>query len=165
MKKKIIGSILLLMILTIPVSAIRTPTTTTIPPISAQSAGVIFQCSPFSPYPGSVVVGASGFMLIQCPSGGAVTFDGTLTPTLTLGVGYINASIILHGSTGQPCNFNFRTIGVGTITVPTGSLLNRTLTFSSNPVQGQMLTAVYDYCLQYFNAPSTGLGGFNIVWT
>jgi len=147
------------------VHSVRTPTTTTIPPITAQSAGVYFQCNPFQSYPGSVTIGSSGFVLIQCPNGGAVTFDGVLTPTFTLGIGYSQVAIVLHGANGNPCNFNFRSLPVGTVTVPIGSFLNRTLTFSSSPIQGQMLTAVYDYCLQYINAPTTGLAGFDIIWT
>jgi len=94
-----------------------------------------------------------------------MSLDGTLTPTFTLGTGYIQAGIIFSNTAGNPCSLKFGQLTTGNVTVPTGSLLNRTLTFSSNPVQGNMLTAAYDYCLQYANAASTGLGGFNIVWT
>jgi hypothetical protein len=168
MIKKTLATILLVTLLLVPVAvAPRTPSTTTIPPITAQSAGVIFLCQPFQAFPGSVTTGASGFIRIQCSDNfGALVLDGSLTPTFQLGIGYVQAGIVFHNTpNGSPCSYNFRQFPVGNVTVPTGVILNRTLTFSSNPVQGQMLTAMYDYCLQYINAPSTGLAGFNIVWT
>jgi hypothetical protein len=166
MRKKTYGVFLIMALLFPTVVAPRVPSTTTIPPISAQSAGVFFQCQPFLAFPGSVVIGMSGFILIECPNGGALTLDGTLTPSFQLGIGYVQAAIILHGSSNRnPCNYDFRPLTVGNTTVLSGSFLNRTLTFSSNPVSGNMLTAVYDYCLQYQNAPSTGLNGFSIIWT
>ena len=148
-------------------NAVRNPSTTQIPPISAQSAGVIFECNPFQTTPGSVTIGASGFILVDCPSGlGALSLDGTLTATFQLGIGYTAVAIVfVNTHNGSPCGFNFRQFPVGNVTVPTGAMLTGPLTFSSNPIQGQMLTAAYDYCLQYQNAGSTGLAGFSIVWT
>jgi hypothetical protein len=168
MKKKLFAIPLLALVLLIPIAySARTPSSTTIPPITATSAGVYFQCAPLQAFPGSVVIGSSGFILVSCSNQGALSLDGTLTPTFTLGIGYIDAGIIFSSISGNPCNLHFRSlaVGIGNVTVPTGSLLNRTLTFSSNPVQGNMLTASYNYCLQYTNAPATGLPGFSIVWT
>jgi len=169
MRKKLFAiPLLVLAFLTgIPiVSSARTPSSTTVPPISATSPGVRFECAPFQAFPGSVIISSSGFILVSCGAeGAALSLDGTLTPSLTLGIGYVQAGIVLSNTPGNPCSLKFGQLFVGNITVPTGSLLNRTLTFSSNPVQGQMLTAGYNYCLQYTNAASTGLGGFNIVWT
>lgn len=151
----------------------RTPTTTTIPPISAQSPGVQLQCDPLQAFPGSVNIGASGFIRIRCPDkNGAVTFGiqgqptATLTPTFTLGIGYVNASIIRADSAGNPCNFIFRTVLVGNVTVSTGSFLTHPIIFGNPPTNSSELLATnYDYCLQYVNAPVTGLPGFSIAWT
>ncbi len=170
LRKRLVLAILALVIIlsAAQVQAARTPTSTTIPPVPAVSAGVFYGCQPFEALPGSVTPGTNGFILISCgPEGGALSLDGTLTPSLTLGLGYTQAGIVENSGTGNtfPCNLNFVIQKVGNVTVPSGHLLNSTLTFSSNPAQGQMLTAAYDYCLQYANAPSTGLAGFSIVWT
>lgn len=162
------------LLLVIPlVHSTRNPTTTSVPPIPPQSAGVQLQCSPPQVFPGSVNPGDSGFIRVRCPDkNGFIQFgqkgvpSTSLTPTFTLGLGYVNASIILAGSAGNPCNLNFRTITIGNFTVATGSLLNRTITFGNPPTSNsQLLATNYDYCLQYFNAPSIGLAGFDIVWT
>lgn len=148
----------------------RTPSTTTIPPVPAVAQGIIYECQPFTVFPGSVVPGTSGFIRVECPGNmGALILNGILTPTATLGLGYTNAGILSHGITGDPCSLTFGTMtlfnGTANITVPTGHLLNQTMNFSPAPHQGDMLTGVYDYCLQYSNAPVTGLPGFDVVWT
>lgn len=173
-KVSLITISLLMIFFAINVNAARTPTVTTIPPIPAQSSGVQLQCFPLQAFPGSVTIGASGFIRIRCPDkNGAVQFgqsgvaSTTLTPSLTLGLGYINASIMLSSSGGSPCNFNFGHLTVGNVTVSTGSFLNRgSLTFGNPPTDpSQLLASNYDYCLQYQNAPASGLAGFDIVWT
>jgi len=158
-------SIMIMIIGLSQVEAARTPTATVIPPIPSVASGVIFQCSPLVAFPGSVVTGSSGAILVSCGNNGAVILDGTLTPSFVLPLGYNVSAIVLHPAFGNPCSFRFRSLTVGNFTVPTGHFLNQTLSFSSNPVQGQMLTAVYDYCLGYKNVPVNGLAGFNIVWT
>lgn len=162
-------SLALLLITVTQVHSARIPNSTTIPPVPAVSQGVIYECQPFVVFPGSVVPGTDGFIRVECPSNGALILNGVLTPTATLAVGYINGGILMHGITGDPCTLNFGTLtlfnGTANITVPTGHLLNQTMTFSPAPHQGDMLTGLYDYCLQYSNAPSTGLAGFSVTWT
>lgn len=168
--------IIAIVILALPalVSAPRTPTTTTVPPITAQSAGVQLNCFPLQVFPGSVTPGTSGFIRVRCPTTGAVRFGivgaptVTLTPTFTLGIGYSNASIISTTDGGNPCSFNFltMTVMVGNVTVAQGAFLNHAITFGNPPTSSsQLLAGDFDYCLQYQNAASTGLGGFDIVWT
>jgi hypothetical protein len=149
------------------VQSARIPTTTSIPTIPAVSAGVFYMCAPFVTLPGSATIGANGFVRVTCPQAGrgAITLDGILTPSFILSQGYVQAAIIFPGGGGTPCNFAFKTLQVGNVTVASGHFLNQTMSFSSNPVQGQMLTAAYDYCLQYTNAPSSGLAGFDVIWT
>jgi len=79
LKKKSIMILAVIFFLVLPVNAVRTPSTTQIPPISGQSAGVIFLCNPFQVEPGSVVIGANGFIRVECPTNGALVLDGTLT--------------------------------------------------------------------------------------
>jgi len=168
LRKRIIVYISILLIAVIASSQVegaRLPTATVIPPIPSVASGVIFQCSPLLAFPGSVVTGSSGAILVSCGTNGAVILDGTLTPSFVLPLGYNVTAIVLHPAFGNPCSFRFRSMTVGNVTIPTGHFLNQTLSFSSNPVQGQMLTAVYDYCLGYKNVPANGLAGFNIIWT
>lgn len=170
-KKLLLSTLLIITILLIPsVQSSRIPNSTTIPPVPAVAQGVIYECQPFAVFPGSVVPGTDGFIRVECPGNmGALVLNGLLTPTAVLSLGYINAGILSHGITGDPCSLTFGTLtlfnGTSNITVPTGHLLNQTMNFSPSPHQGDMLTGVYDYCLQYQNAPSNGLTGFSVTWT
>lgn len=173
-RKIILLSLSFLLIIPL-VHSTRTPTTTSIPPIPAQAAGLQLQCSPPQAFPGSVTPGSNGFIRIRCPDkNGFIQFGQqgvpltVLTPTVTLGIGYINASIILFNTVvNGPCNFNPRIITIGNITVSNEAFFNRgSITFGNPPTNSsEMLAGNYDYCLQYQNAPSTGLTGFDIVWT
>ena len=147
---------------------VRTPSTETIPAIINTSPGVIYQCtSPFV-FPGSISTGSSGFIRVSCPSpaNGRLQLGTntpiTLTPTLTLSTGYTQVAIVYYTN---PCSFKFPHFLIGNVSIPSGAFLNQSLTFASPPVAGQLLATNYDYCLQYANAPTLGLGSFTIVWT
>ena len=149
----------------------RTPSTETIPTIINTSPGVVYQCaSPFV-FPASISTGSSGFIRVSCPSPAlgrlllGTNSPITLTPSLVLATGYSNAAIVLYNTIGNPCDFRFRPLMVGNVSVASGAFLNRSITFASPPSTGQLLTGNYDYCLQYTNAPLAGLNSFTITWT
>ncbi len=136
-----------------------TPFTQTFPAISG-AAGITSNCAtltPFDPSSGahmtSVAIGSTGFVYFDCSGasqfqttwafgvtvpGGSVTF----TPQFTLPAPYTQVAI----TSGRCGGFVFSQISAGTPFTFFGS-------------------ATYSYCVQFQNAPSTGLPTFSVTWT
>lgn len=124
-------------------------TTQTLAPVPA--IGLTINCSPAYPYPSTVPVGSSGFVLFSCPLGVPAynALAGTdATVNVTLLEPYVDLTTFPHGSGGfvTACHDN-----------PEARLaVNVTLHFDAD--------GAWDYCADYENAPVEGLPLLIVSW-
>jgi len=153
--RRYLAPLSLLLISTIGAAyAATTLFTQTFPAISTTAAVLTSNCATLTPNVSSVIAGSSGFVQFDCsgtsPFGttNAVTTNGgTATPQFTLPTGY--TSLLMYDTVFGP---------LSCANVPHNPLLT-----SGSPSTFGSGTA--DYCANYSNAPSTGLGTFTITWT
>jgi hypothetical protein len=134
------------------VSVLFKQTFPAIPPIFATS-----NCTTLVPTLASVGPGSSGGVVFACGSdiknnpALTVTNPATVTPQLTLPLGYTDLSVGYTGVIGAGPS------GCTTSSVPLIPLSTGTpVTISPN---------TYDYCANFSTAPSTGLATFDITWS
>jgi hypothetical protein len=154
--RKYLSPIALLLVSTIGVAyAATTLFTQTFPAISATPAVLTSNCATLTPDVSSVVAGSSGFVQFDCsgtsPFGttnAVTTHGGTVTSHFTLPTGY--TSLLLDNTVlgAQGCG----------LTAPGNALL-----ISGSP--STFGSGTSDYCANYSNAPSTGLGTFTVTWS
>ncbi len=115
-------------------------------------------CDPLTATPPNVPAGSSGGILFTCgPQGttqGALTVNGPITASLTFSPipsDYTAIYIIGHG---EPCT---------STTTSTAQIFGTGA--SSTVMFTNTVTAQYDYCGIFTNAPSGGLGTWAITWT
>ena|GEM_PF-6681373 len=95
----------------------------------------------------TVIAGGSGLILFSCDGGPALTVGKSdqFRPSFTLPTGYTDLRIVSHALGANACNH--------------GPIL----------VSGQPFDldgpGNFDYCANYANAPSTGLGSFKVAWS
>lgn len=149
--KRYIPPIALLLVSTIGVAyAVTTLFTQTFPAISATAPAIKGNCATLTPNVSSVIAGTSGFIEFDCsgtaPFGTTAAYTvntaGTFTPTFTLPTGYTGLAVV----------------GPKTCSSSPQTPITSGLPFTS-------VAGIADYCAQYSNAPSTGLGTFSVTWS
>ncbi len=134
--------------------------TQSLPTVNVQSPSVRADCLSLSSTPGTIVRGVGqdkSYVLFNCNGNKAIDFVASASPTpvFSLGVGYLNISLVIHSSslptTGPVCN----PASIGAIP------------FLRSGVPPANVDNPYDYCVGYdlsLLSSSQNLGGFNVSW-
>lgn len=93
-----------------------------------------------------------------------MVFNNTVTPVFTLTTGMNALAIVTHQS-GTVCNFNFNINPFTGVVSGAQFTSGQPINFTQTPTRGQLLKGAYDFCIQYVNAPVTGITTLTITFS